>query len=143
MLLTLLPFFLFCNRYAIGVLREQGIFLNIEPMFFMTFATPHLGVRRPQHKRTFNSGSSLLHSPSLFIFSLLTHFLLFFTVMNFFTGSWFLGKTGRQLVYEDSPVKPILTLLASPHDIFYQGSLEHLFLFSFSYLLSHNAPFPL
>jgi Putative serine esterase (DUF676) len=35
------------SRYAIGILFGQGFFDRIKPMNFTTFATPHLGVRRP------------------------------------------------------------------------------------------------
>ena len=116
-------------------------------MFFITFATPHLGVRRPQHKRTFNSGN-FSYNPYLQSFCKLVPLLIIFPsfpslpppVMNFFTGSWFLGKTGRQLVYEDSPVSPILTLLASPHDIFYQGSFSPFLFFSFSIISPSISP---
>ena len=34
-------------RYAIGLLYKSGIFDDIEPVNFTTFATPHLGVRTP------------------------------------------------------------------------------------------------
>ncbi|GAB7365765.1 hypothetical protein MBLNU230_g7100t1 [Neophaeotheca triangularis] len=34
-------------RYAIGLLYKNGVFDDIEPVNFTTFATPHLGVRTP------------------------------------------------------------------------------------------------
>ncbi|KAI9914099.1 hypothetical protein PsorP6_005943 [Peronosclerospora sorghi] len=36
------------NRYCIGLLLCRGFFDKIEPVNFMTFATPHLGIRRPR-----------------------------------------------------------------------------------------------
>lgn len=35
-------------RYCVGVLYSRGFFAKIEPMNFITMATPHLGSRRPQ-----------------------------------------------------------------------------------------------
>ncbi|KAI7898540.1 putative serine esterase-domain-containing protein [Cokeromyces recurvatus] len=35
------------TRFAIGVLGQRGVFKRIEPLYFITFATPHLGVRLP------------------------------------------------------------------------------------------------
>ncbi|CAG8731580.1 7235_t:CDS:2, partial [Dentiscutata erythropus] len=37
-------------RYAIGVLYNQGFFNEIDPTFFTTIATPHLGIRRDENK---------------------------------------------------------------------------------------------
>ncbi|KAK5170111.1 uncharacterized protein LTR77_004695 [Saxophila tyrrhenica] len=36
------------SRYAIGLLYKNGLFNDIEPVNFTTFATPHLGVRTPK-----------------------------------------------------------------------------------------------
>uniref|UniRef100_K3X862 DUF676 domain-containing protein n=1 Tax=Globisporangium ultimum (strain ATCC 200006 / CBS 805.95 / DAOM BR144) TaxID=431595 RepID=K3X862_GLOUD len=36
------------SRYAIGILFARGFFVDVEPMNFITMATPHLGIRRPQ-----------------------------------------------------------------------------------------------
>ena len=83
-------------RFACGLLRELGTFINVQPVNFITLATPHLGTRRPQHKQKLNS------------------------IINYFTASWWLGKTGRQLVYEDSK-HPLLVLLAEPHEMFWQA----------------------
>ena len=33
------------SRYMIGVLYELGFFDEVQPVFFTTFATPHIGVR--------------------------------------------------------------------------------------------------
>ncbi|GLE03185.1 hypothetical protein PINS_up012064 [Pythium insidiosum] len=35
-------------RYCIGVLFSRGFFDAVEPMNFITLATPHMGIRRPQ-----------------------------------------------------------------------------------------------
>ncbi|RMX67612.1 hypothetical protein DD238_001587 [Peronospora effusa] len=40
------------NRYCIGVLLSRGFFDKIEPMNFVTLATPHLGIRRPRRGAT-------------------------------------------------------------------------------------------
>ncbi|CAI5747049.1 unnamed protein product [Peronospora destructor] len=40
------------NRYCIGVLLSRGFFDRIEPMNFVTLATPHLGIRRPRRGAT-------------------------------------------------------------------------------------------
>ena len=34
------------SRFAIGLLREGGLFDELEPMSLVTLATPHLGTRR-------------------------------------------------------------------------------------------------
>ena len=36
------------SRYAIGLLYKSGLFDDIEPVNFTTFATPHLGIRTPK-----------------------------------------------------------------------------------------------
>ncbi|POM59615.1 Cytochrome Oxidase Biogenesis (Oxa1) Family [Phytophthora palmivora] len=40
------------NRYCIGLLLNRGFFDKIEPMNFVTLATPHLGIRRPRRGAT-------------------------------------------------------------------------------------------
>jgi len=35
------------SRYAIGILYANKFFDNVKPMNFTTFATPHLGTRKP------------------------------------------------------------------------------------------------
>jgi hypothetical protein len=35
------------SRYVIGLLYTRGFFDNVKPMNFTTFATPHLGIRKP------------------------------------------------------------------------------------------------
>ncbi|TDH70525.1 hypothetical protein CCR75_002829 [Bremia lactucae] len=40
------------NRFCIAVLFHRGFFDKIEPMNFITFASPHLGIRRPRRGAT-------------------------------------------------------------------------------------------
>ena len=35
------------SRYAIGALYRRGVFDTVTPLNFITFATPHLGTRKP------------------------------------------------------------------------------------------------
>ncbi|KAI7879439.1 DUF676-domain-containing protein [Lichtheimia hyalospora FSU 10163] len=83
-------------RYAIGILGKSGFFDNIKPLLYVTFATPHLGVRR-EPKSTF---------------------LKFY---NYVTGH-ILSRTGEQLQllddYQDG--LPILSVLADPKREFHQ-----------------------
>ncbi|ORX44096.1 DUF676-domain-containing protein [Hesseltinella vesiculosa] len=54
-------------RYAMGVLDQRQFFNTVEPLLFMTFATPHLGVRRlgtTLFSKTFNFVSGILVSRS-------------------------------------------------------------------------------
>eukprot|EP00744_Colponema_vietnamica_P013875 GILI01019447.1.p1 GENE.GILI01019447.1~~GILI01019447.1.p1 ORF type:complete len:448 (-),score=66.23 GILI01019447.1:36-1337(-) len=49
------------SRYAIGRLQKTGVFDRIEPVNFMTFATPHLGIRRTPRSlwnRVWQAGAS-------------------------------------------------------------------------------------
>ncbi|ORZ20305.1 putative serine esterase-domain-containing protein [Absidia repens] len=84
-------------RYAIGLLDQEGFFNHVKPGFFVTFATPHLGVRRPENS-------------------------LFSRVFNFFSGK-LVSRTGEQLQlidrFEDDI--PLLVILASPNRPYYQA----------------------
>ncbi|KAG6611108.1 putative alpha/beta hydrolase [Phytophthora cinnamomi] len=40
------------NRYCIGLLLARGFFDSVEPVNFVTLATPHLGIRRPRRGAT-------------------------------------------------------------------------------------------
>lgn len=40
------------NRYAVGLLYREGFFDNVQPICFVTMATPHLGVRELPHTRS-------------------------------------------------------------------------------------------
>ncbi|KAF3034548.1 hypothetical protein E8E11_004124 [Didymella keratinophila] len=82
-------------RYAIGLLYHKGIFEQIEPVNFTTFATPHLGVRTPLRGYTSHVWNVL--------------------------GARTLSASGRQLFGIDKfrdTGKPILAVLADPDTIF-------------------------
>ncbi|KAL9600190.1 MAG: hypothetical protein Q9219_003333 [cf. Caloplaca sp. 3 TL-2023] len=82
-------------RYATGLLHSKGWFEKIQPVNFITFATPHLGVRTPlrgYHSQLWNA-----------------------------FGSRTLSASGRQLFTIDTfrdTNRPILSLLADPDSIF-------------------------
>jgi len=80
---------LYC-RYAIGYMFEQGTLENWELKQLITFASPHMGVRK---------------SPSQYILSTLA----------FFYCRKFISRTGLQLIYEDSDQGlPLLQQMADP-----------------------------
>ncbi|KAJ1326230.1 putative serine esterase (DUF676) [Microdochium nivale] len=85
-------------RYAIGLLDAKGIFDDIEPVNFTTFATPHLGVRTPLkgwHSHVWNS-----------------------------LGARTLSMSGRQIFTIDEfrdTGRPLLAVLADPQSIFMSG----------------------
>ncbi|KAI9673922.1 MAG: hypothetical protein M1817_002128 [Caeruleum heppii] len=91
-------------RYVIGLLYSAGVFDDIQPVNFTTFATPHLGVRTP------NTG-------------FLSH------VWNLL-GSRTLSRSGRQLFTIDTfrdTSQPLLSVLADPQSIFIRAlaSFKH------------------
>lgn len=69
------------SRYAIGLLYARKFFDNIKPMNFTTFATPHLGIRKP-----------------LTGFSFGTIYSSIFNIVS----SHISGKSGAQLSLEDN-----------------------------------------
>ncbi|PVI05279.1 lipase/serine esteras-like protein [Periconia macrospinosa] len=83
------------SRYAIGLLYSKGLFERIEPVNFVTFATPHLGVRSPlrgYHNHVWNV-----------------------------LGARTLSFSGRQLFMIDEfrdTGKPLLSVLAAADSIF-------------------------
>ncbi|KAI5955337.1 hypothetical protein KGF54_001898 [Candida jiufengensis] len=84
------------SRYVIGLLNELNFFDIIKPVFFSTFATPHLGV----------------------------HFFknnIFDHIANN-VGPYLFGKTGGQLFITD--YDKILIDLADPKDKYFQGLLK-------------------
>ena len=88
-------------RYTIGLLYSRGLFDNIEPVNFTTFATPHLGVRTP------------LTGYQSYVWNAL--------------GGRTLSTSGRQLFLIDSfrdTGRPILSVLADPDSIFIKA-LSH------------------
>ncbi|CAG8678369.1 24520_t:CDS:2, partial [Cetraspora pellucida] len=84
-------------RYAIGILYKQGFFGEIEPMFFTTIATPHLGIRRDENK--------------------------FLVKVVSWVSSNLISKTGEQLNYVDKfdGNEPILAVMANPEKVFYKA----------------------
>ena len=85
-------------RYAIGLLYKSGLFKDIEPVNFTTFATPHLGVR----------------TPKLGYRSRLWNLL----------GSRTLSTSGQQMFLMDDfreSGRPLLSILADRNSIFIRG----------------------
>ncbi|RDL39174.1 uncharacterized protein BP5553_03514 [Venustampulla echinocandica] len=85
-------------RYAVGLLESKGLFDEITPVNFTTFASPHLGVRSPSrgwHSHLFN-----------------------------ILGARTLSASGRQLFTIDKfrdTGRPLLEVLADPESIFIKG----------------------
>ncbi|KAG1303673.1 hypothetical protein G6F64_009871 [Rhizopus arrhizus] len=79
-------------RYAIGILGKRGIFDQIKPEYFITFATPHLGVRLPDNN-------------------------LISRIFNFFSGK-FVSHSGEQLQLRDD--KSLLQLLSDPGEDYFK-----------------------
>ncbi|KAF4873521.1 putative lipase [Colletotrichum siamense] len=86
------------SRYAVGLLHSKGILDTVECMNFVTFATPHLGVRTPLrgwHNHLWNV-----------------------------LGARTLSMSGRQLFTIDNfrdTGRPLLAVLADPDSIFLAG----------------------
>ncbi|KAI8138163.1 putative serine esterase-domain-containing protein [Fennellomyces sp. T-0311] len=83
-------------RYAVGLLGSSGFFNTIEPLLYVTFATPHLGVRK-------EPTGTWAH------------------VYNYVTGH-ILSRTGEQLQLLDDHEKgqPLLRVLADPDREYYR-----------------------
>ncbi|CAK9441245.1 uncharacterized protein LODBEIA_P51140 [Lodderomyces beijingensis] len=81
------------SRYVIGLLNEIGFFEQVEPVFFTTFATPHLGIEF--FKKNVFDGIANHVGPYLF------------------------GKSGGQLFLADH--EKLLVQLADPDKKFLQG----------------------
>ncbi len=85
-------------RYAVGLLHAKGVFNQLEPVNFTTFASPHLGVRTPLrgwHNHVWNV-----------------------------LGARTLSMSGRQLFTIDNfrgTGRPLLAILADPDSIFMSG----------------------
>ncbi|KAI0134720.1 putative serine esterase-domain-containing protein [Xylariales sp. AK1849] len=82
-------------RYAVGLLGARGVFDQVEPINFTTFASPHLGVRTPLRG---------WHN----------------TVWNVL-GARTLSMSGKQLFTTDEfrdTEKPLLAVMADPDSIF-------------------------
>ncbi|KAG0026504.1 hypothetical protein BGZ82_009449 [Podila clonocystis] len=85
------------GRFAMGMLAEEGFFDEVEPVYFVTMATPHLGIRQPP----------LSNSSKIFNY----------------LSSTMLSRTGEQLQLIDDYVdgKPILLVMSEPSSIFVQA----------------------
>ncbi|OTA96454.1 hypothetical protein M434DRAFT_392886 [Hypoxylon sp. CO27-5] len=85
-------------RYAVGLLEMRGVLREVEPMNFVTFASPHLGVRTPLrgwHNHLWNV-----------------------------LGARTLSMSGRQLFTIDDfrdTGRPLLAILADPESVFMSG----------------------
>ncbi|KAI1104716.1 DUF676-domain-containing protein [Jackrogersella minutella] len=85
-------------RYAVGLLEMRGVLLQVEPVNFTTFASPHLGVRTPSrgwHNHIWNV-----------------------------LGARTLSMSGRQLFTIDDyrgTGRPLLAVLADPESVFISG----------------------
>jgi hypothetical protein len=74
------------SRYVVGLLYARGLFENITPINFTTFASPHLGIR--------HIDPGWLHS-----------------IANRL-GPKLLSASGRQMFIADRPPKPLLVRMA-------------------------------
>jgi Predicted acetyltransferases and hydrolases with the alpha/beta hydrolase fold len=81
------------SRYLIGLLEEMGFFKHVQPIFFTTFATPHVGVEFFK-KNIFDATANLL-------------------------GKYVFGMTGQELFLSDSEC--MLREMADPSKCFYRG----------------------
>ncbi|KAI0383168.1 DUF676-domain-containing protein [Hypomontagnella monticulosa] len=85
-------------RYAVGLLEMRGVFRQVEPVNFTTFATPHLGVRTPLRGWHNNLWNVL--------------------------GARTLSMSGKQLFIVDDyrgTGRPLLEVLADPESVFISG----------------------
>ncbi|KAI8647706.1 putative serine esterase-domain-containing protein [Parasitella parasitica] len=85
-------------RYAIGVLGQKGFFNTIEPSYFVTFATPHMGVRLPSSNA--------------------------FSIMFNFVSGRLVSRSGEQLQlideYDKARGKTLLEVLSDPEQVFFK-----------------------
>ncbi|KAF9198209.1 hypothetical protein BGZ49_001054, partial [Haplosporangium sp. Z 27] len=85
------------GRFAIGILELEGFFERIKPMFYVTMASPHLGIHHPNVSKW-----------SKFFNYLTKHAL---------------NRTGLQMQLDDDYVdhKPILLVMSEPSSVFMHG----------------------
>ncbi|KAK6458001.1 putative serine esterase-domain-containing protein [Scheffersomyces xylosifermentans] len=87
------------SRYAIGILYSKGYFKAIEPVNFVTFCTPHVGVVNPMHRTL-----------SAFMYN------------NFVP--YFLAHSGNQMFLKDKVTnhkKPLLVWMSDPNSYFFKS----------------------
>lgn len=81
-------------RYTIGILYKEGVFDYLEPLFYISFASPHLGTRKPH-----NTGK----------------------VFNFLQDIY-LVRVGKQFSLTDTDAgRPLLVVMADPKECFMKG----------------------
>lgn len=81
------------SRYLIGVLNEIGFFEMVEPVFFTTFATPHVGIQ-------FFNDNIFDHAANK-------------------VGQYLFGKSGREMFMTDHD--KILMQMADSEGVYYKG----------------------
>lgn len=81
------------SRYMIGVLEEIGFFNYVKPVFFTTFATPHVGIEF-FHDSFFDRTANVL-------------------------GKYLFGKSGRELFMADND--QLLMQMADPKSRYFRG----------------------
>ncbi|CUM62976.1 uncharacterized protein PRCAT00000536001 [Priceomyces carsonii] len=81
------------SRYVIGMLNDLNVYSKIEPVFFTTFATPHVGIEFFK-ENVFDKGANHI-------------------------GQFIFGKSGREMFMRDA--KNIMVTLADPKETYYKG----------------------
>lgn len=81
------------SRYLIGVLNDIGFFEMVEPVFFTTFATPHVGIQ-------FFNDNIFDHTAN-------------------WMGQYLFGKSGREMFMTDHD--KMLKKMAEPEGVYYRG----------------------
>lgn len=83
-------------RYVIGVLEELGFFDHVQPVFYLTFATPHVGVEFFRQN--------------------------FFEKTANLVGPYFFGQSGKQLFIAD--LQKLVVQMADPDSHYFKGLLR-------------------
>ncbi|KAJ3825413.1 DUF676-domain-containing protein [Lentinula raphanica] len=87
-----------CARYVVAILYAQHFFDSVQPVNFVTFATPHIGIPRIE-------GS-------------------LFSRISRYVGSRMLGSTGKQLYWLDrwaGTTRPLLEIMADKDLVFWKA----------------------
>lgn len=86
-------------RYAIGVMERLGLFARIQPINYMSIATPHIGVRFSSRTLRGRVANAIVAR-----------------------ASWFVGgRSTQQLTLADSPTNPLLLRMARHSSCFITG----------------------